>query len=91
VITLGYSGNTYGTFLQDMWSPPDKRRGIKQALGSGIFSNLNMVAFLDICQALPACSPIFPLNTKVHQLNIILKDVRSESINQWQKWMYQHA
>jgi hypothetical protein len=65
VVTFGYSGDNSGAFLQDMWGPPDKSRGIKQALGSGIFSNFNRVAFLEIRQALPAFSPIFPLNTKV--------------------------
>jgi hypothetical protein len=45
--------------------PPEKIRGIKQALGSGIFINLNRVAFLEIHRALPACSPIFTLNTMV--------------------------
>jgi hypothetical protein len=48
-----------------MRGPPDKTRGIKQALGSSILSKFNMVAFLEVCQALPACSAIFPLNTKV--------------------------
>jgi hypothetical protein len=62
---FGHSGNNSGAFLEDMWGPPDKTRGIKKALGSSIFSNFNRVALLEIRQALPACSPIFPLNTNV--------------------------
>jgi hypothetical protein len=65
VITHGHSGNNSGALLKDIWGPPDKSRGIKQAFGSSILSNLNRVDFFEICQALPACSTIFPLNTKV--------------------------
>jgi hypothetical protein len=48
-----------------MWVPPDKSRDIKQGFGSSIFINFNRVAFLEVFQAIPACSTIFPLNTKV--------------------------
>jgi hypothetical protein len=65
VITLGHSGNNSGAFLEDMWGPPYKSRGIKQAFGRIIFSNFNRVSFLEVYQTLPACSKIFPLNTKV--------------------------
>jgi hypothetical protein len=65
VVTFGYIDNNSGVFLEDMWGPPDKNRSIKQALGCSIFSNFNRVVFLEIHQALPACSPIFPLNTQV--------------------------
>jgi hypothetical protein len=65
VVTFGYSENNYGALLQDVWVPPYKRRSIRKALFSSIFSNFNRVAFLEISQALPSCSPIFPLNTQV--------------------------
>jgi hypothetical protein len=51
-------------FCAGVWSW-DTLTGIKQAFGSSIFINFNSVAFLEVCQSLPACSTIFPLNTKV--------------------------
>jgi hypothetical protein len=68
VVTFGYSGNYSATLLEDMWVPPHKSRSVKQTLCSSIFSKFNRVVFLDIRQALPACSTIFPLNTQVPDL-----------------------
>jgi hypothetical protein len=69
VVTLGHSGHNSGALLKDMWGPPDKIRGIKQSFGGSIFSNLSSVTLSEVFQALPACSTIFPLNTKVQTLS----------------------
>jgi hypothetical protein len=68
MVTLCYSSNTFTAILEDMWCPPKKIRVIKKVLCSGILSNFNWVAFLEIHQALPYCSPIFPFNKKVPTL-----------------------
>jgi hypothetical protein len=68
MVRFGYSGNNSAALLEYMWGPTQNSRSVKQAICSIILSNFNMVAFLEIRQALPACSPIFPLNTKVPAL-----------------------
>jgi hypothetical protein len=87
-VTFGHSGDNSATLLEDMRGPPDKSRDINQALGSDILSNFNRIAVLDIRQALPAFSPIFPLNTKVptfgcfpHFLVAAMLDVHISRIN----------
>jgi hypothetical protein len=88
VVTLGHSGNNSGALLKYMWGPPDKSRGIQHAFGSSIFSNLNRVALLEICQAFPVCGAIFPLNTKVptfgcfpHFIVVSMLDIHFSSSN----------
>jgi hypothetical protein len=68
VIKLCCISNNYTVLIEEMWGPPHKTRGVKKALLSSILSNFNWVDFLEIHQALPAYSPIFPFNTQVSTL-----------------------
>jgi hypothetical protein len=68
MITLCYSRNNSTALLEDMWLPPHRIRGVRQALCSRIISNFNWVAFLEIYQILPTCSPIFSFNTQIPTL-----------------------
>jgi hypothetical protein len=65
MVMICYISNTSTALLEDMWGLSHKNRGIKQTLGSSIFSNFNRVAFLEILQALLGCSFICPFNTQV--------------------------
>jgi hypothetical protein len=65
VIPLGNCSNDTDAFLQHMRNPPDKIRGIFQVLAYCIFSNLNRIAFFEVCEALPTCCSVFSLNAQV--------------------------